>query len=80
MYKYDYKNNHGIKKRKTNTPMDKYIRKDSSIESYHTESESESSSITESEFDVEFYEKSHKEIIIQKDSEIIALKNEFGVS
>ncbi|KAF7389243.1 hypothetical protein HZH66_010380 [Vespula vulgaris] len=76
-YKYDHKNNHGIKKRKINTPMEKYI-KDSSIESYHSESESESTSISESEFDIEFYEKSHKEIIIQKDSEIIALKNEFG--
>ncbi|KAL2723992.1 spindle pole body component 110-like [Vespula squamosa] len=77
-YKYDYKNNHGIKKRKINTPMEKHIKKDSSIESYHSESLSESTSITESEFDIEFYEKSHKEIIIQKDSEIIALKNEFG--
>ncbi|KAI4501399.1 hypothetical protein M0802_003276 [Mischocyttarus mexicanus] len=77
-YKYDYRNNHEIEKDKITIPTNKYIRKSSFIESYQIESESESSSMIESEFDSEFNEKSHKEIIIQKDSEIIALKNEFG--
>ncbi|KAK2586976.1 hypothetical protein KPH14_010950 [Odynerus spinipes] len=54
------------------------MKKGLSIESY-TETESETSSIIESDFDIEIHERSHKEIIIQKDSEIIALKNELGV-
>ncbi|XP_014601989.1 PREDICTED: putative leucine-rich repeat-containing protein DDB_G0290503 [Polistes canadensis] len=62
----------------TDCLMEYITSSETKISSIRIESESESNSITESEFDSEFNEKSHKEIIIQKDSEIIALKNEFS--
>ncbi|XP_015177900.1 PREDICTED: putative leucine-rich repeat-containing protein DDB_G0290503 [Polistes dominula] len=75
-YKYDYRNNHEIERENIIIPANKYIRKSSYIESYQIENESESNSINESEFDNEFNDQFHKEIIIQKDSEIIAKEAE----
>lgn len=66
---------------KDNNADDKQSNVDSPSSQYYGSSESVSTSESESgvNSDPEVCERSHKGVIIQKDSEIIVLKNELGV-